>query len=312
MAETCNPGAARTLLNGVKAVAGRVIGTPQSFLNLRSKCLAMHTVFGHYTVAFNLCPSELGAVWTFNLAGRPYTFDALGNPNGRPEIDQCRRIIAANPVACAQFFQAYITGFLDIFCGWQHDSDRQTNESCMFGKLHALYVKYECSGRGGLHCHGQALQPFLQTSRLQALFASDAADVQSALFSLFEAVACAHFPGESPDNDVVKPTTQLISRTSDGESQAGRSHMSPTLSNWQGTMYYPRMLIGTLPLTRPKDARSRLLTLGKQSLDNCHWIRHNRKRTTMSRQLFTCRTTTRSTHKPVLRATDVATTVTAE
>lgn len=54
------PPGAWTLYNGVRAVGGRVVGTPQSFLSLRSKILAANAVYGAYTCQLNLSPSELG------------------------------------------------------------------------------------------------------------------------------------------------------------------------------------------------------------------------------------------------------------
>jgi hypothetical protein len=207
---TCDPVAARTLMNGIRAVGGRVEGSPQAFLALRSKVIAPHVIFGHYTVALNLCPSELGAVWTFALAGKNYTFDAEGNPQGRPHLTACRRLIAANPVACAEFFRAYITGFLAVFCGWPIDSECQKDANCMFGVLTALYLKYENGDRGGLHCHGQGAQPFLSSERLKALFEGDNARMQQALFDFFESIMCAYFPSPVVNPTSAVPTTPIV------------------------------------------------------------------------------------------------------
>lgn len=119
------PPGAWTLYNGVRAVGGRVVGTPQSFLALRSKILAANALYGPYTCQLNLSPSELGAKWTFELAGESYTHDYDGRPTNRPHVVQCKQLIAANPVACADFLTAYLRAFVDVFCGWPMDSDRQ-------------------------------------------------------------------------------------------------------------------------------------------------------------------------------------------
>jgi hypothetical protein len=39
---------------------------------LRSKFLAMHALWGHYTIGINLSPSEIGAEWTFRVAECEY------------------------------------------------------------------------------------------------------------------------------------------------------------------------------------------------------------------------------------------------
>jgi hypothetical protein len=187
------PAGAWTLYNGMKAVGGRVVGTPQSFLSLRSKVLSAPAVYGAYTCQINLSPSEIGAKWTFDLAGESYTHDFDGRPSDRPHLVQCKQIIAANPVACAEFLMAYLRGFVAVFCGWPMGSDRQVNPDCLFGAIHALYLKYESSTRGGLHAHGQAIQRFLQALHLRK-FMADTDAVKEHLFAFFEALTWAFFP----------------------------------------------------------------------------------------------------------------------
>jgi hypothetical protein len=135
--KTLPPGA-WTLYNGVRAVGGRVVGTPQSFMSLRSKILAANTVSGAYTCQLNLSPSELGAKWTFELAGEAYSHDYDGRPTDRPHLMQCKQLIAANPVACAEFLTAYLRAFVDVFCGWPMGSDKQV--SIIIAMLHNIKV----------------------------------------------------------------------------------------------------------------------------------------------------------------------------
>lgn len=186
------PPGARILYNGVKAVGGRVLGTPQSFMSLRSKVMAGTTVFGAYTCHINLNPSETSAKWTFDLAGEKYEHDIEGYPSTRPHIVDCKRIIAANPVACADFLMAYLHGFVKVFCGWPMDSERQVNPECLFGLIRLMYLKYESSQRRGLHAHGQLCQPFLQHERLKQIII-DGTLVEH-LFGYFENIMCAYFP----------------------------------------------------------------------------------------------------------------------
>ena len=190
------PPAAWTLYNGVKAVGGRVVGTPQSFLSLRSKVCATSNFYGAYTCQLNLSPSEMGSEWTFRLAGEKYVFDIDGRPTDRPHVSQCKSIIANNPVACAEFLMAYLRGFTECFLGWPMESDRQTEPNCLFGALHAAYLKYESSQRGGLHAHGQLIQKFLQTEHLRN-FMRNGSVMEDNLFAFFESTMCAFFP--TPD-----------------------------------------------------------------------------------------------------------------
>jgi hypothetical protein len=186
------PPAAWTLYNGLKAVGGRVIGSPQSFAALRSKVIACTNYYGPYTCQLNLSPAEIGSEWTFRLAGEEYKIAMDGRPSNRPHVTECKRIIAANPVACADFLMAYLRAFARVFLGWPMDSDRQENPDCPFGVMYSAYLKYESSQRGGLHAHGQILQKFLQTEALRRLIADE--NFTEQLYGFFEGLMCAYFP----------------------------------------------------------------------------------------------------------------------
>jgi hypothetical protein len=155
--------------------------------------MAVQPLFGHYTCSLNLCPSELGSEWTFAMAGKKYSFDALGMASDRPHVKQCQRIVAENPVACAEMIHAYMQAFAEIFLGWPMDAERQDNPDCIFGVILAAYLKYESSTRGGKHGHGQICQPALQAQRLKAML-EDAPMFQYQLHGFMEAVMMAFFP----------------------------------------------------------------------------------------------------------------------
>jgi hypothetical protein len=190
------PPGGRKLYNGVRSAGGKVVGTPQSFLSLRSKVVAMPIVYGPYTCQMNLCPSENTSKWTFDAAEKPYEIDFDGRPHNRPHITQCKQIIAENPVACAQFLHAYLAAFADIFLGWPMGEERQRNPFCLFGALLGAYYKYESSTRGGLHAHGQLIQRFLQSKFLRDLIADKDGNgmFKDKLFAFFESTMCAFFP----------------------------------------------------------------------------------------------------------------------
>ena len=191
------PPACWTLLNSIKAMGGRVIGTPQSFAALRSKVLAPQGIFGPYTCSINLSPSEAGFEWTFHLAGHDYQInDLTGDPEERPNTAQCYRIIAENPVACAEFLHSYMRAFCAVMLGWPMESDHQVDHNCLFGRICVAYLKYESSTRGGKHAHGQILQPSLQAKRLQQLMADNSTDrvVERQLHGFMESVMTAFFP----------------------------------------------------------------------------------------------------------------------
>jgi hypothetical protein len=221
---TSNPTAAKTLYYGMKSVGGRVVGTPQSFLSLRSKVCAAADFFGPYTVQLNLSPSETGSEWTFDLAGKSYQLDLDGHPTTRPHVAECKKIIADNPVACAHFLVAYMRAFCHVFLGWPQGADKQENPDCMFGPLWAPYLKYESSGRGGLHAHGQAIMKFLHAINLRKLITDGI--FKSQLFGFFESLMCAYFPVPQVPPASTTPFspsyTEVMPRLADGEQSVCR------------------------------------------------------------------------------------------
>lgn len=204
------PPAAWTLFNCIKAMGGRIIGTPQSFASLRSKVLAPQGIFGPYTCSINLCPSEAGFEWTFHLAGHEYKIDPdTGHPVDRPNIAQCYRIIAENPVAAAEFLHAYMRAFCAVCLGWPMECDRQQDSNCLFGRICVAFLKYESSTRGGKHAHGQILQPALQAERLKKLF-TDTNRMEHHLHAFMESVMTAFFPvPTAPPSDNITVCTEL-------------------------------------------------------------------------------------------------------
>jgi Helitron helicase-like domain at N-terminus len=197
------PDEANLLLQSLKIVEARVPGTPNSFKSLRCKALSAVTVFGQYTCMLNLCPFESASPHTFTLMGKPYTFDRAGLPIGRPNYIDCLSAVASNPVACAQFLHAYMCAFQHRMLGWPAGASKQVDVNCIFGVVTFAYMKYESSGRGGKHAHGQIVQPVLQTKRLEKLF-SEGSAVEKCLYDFMEGFCCSVMP--SPDSRVVSDT----------------------------------------------------------------------------------------------------------
>lgn len=63
----------------------------------------------------------------------------------------------------------------------------------MFGPLLMAYFKFESSGRGGMHGHGQCLSPVLQAKNLQKIFEQHH-DMQEHLFQFMESFSSTYLP----------------------------------------------------------------------------------------------------------------------
>ena len=64
------------------------------------------------------------------------------------------KAVAANPVACAQFFDVYRSGVWSVFYGWERGKTggKQDRPDCRFGKLRSIVERAECSSAGGAAC----------------------------------------------------------------------------------------------------------------------------------------------------------------
>jgi hypothetical protein len=143
----------------------------------------------------NLCPTEVAAKWVFEM-GEPkhkYTFAASGEPEGRPNKDDCRRYVAQNFFACAHFFEIYCRAFNEILMGWPLEEAVQVNPDCLFDGLLSRQWSKEESGRRGAHTHGILTQPFFQAENLRRRF-GEGTEVQQAILLFGEALMRAYLP----------------------------------------------------------------------------------------------------------------------
>ena len=77
----------------------------------------------------NLNPAEIGSEWTFHLSGRPFKYDAFGQPKGRPGYGESYQIIASNFQASAKFLHAFFAAFTAVFLGWPMNEKKQVRLS---------------------------------------------------------------------------------------------------------------------------------------------------------------------------------------
>jgi len=130
------PPAVQLLLKSMAISGARVPGTPR---RLRSETLAMWHMGGVWTTSITLNPSDLNAGVLFEVCGHGYSYIAqTGAPVLSPVIADKFKIIASNPVACAEYFRAVVVGFIEVFLGWKEGAKSQTNPDCIFGRVTAL------------------------------------------------------------------------------------------------------------------------------------------------------------------------------
>jgi hypothetical protein len=175
----------------------------------RSQALAGSLVYGHCTVMINICHSEVGNKFIFEM-GSPkivYTFEAgTGNPVGRPSKTEALKYVSNNPYACVWFHRVLIEGFHAKFLGWPLDKPRQIDPECMFNVLTEKKLCVEESGRTGLHSHSSATQPVLANRNLVRLFAEEQPAIKQCLLGFCESIQTSAFPTVNiGDNPSINP-----------------------------------------------------------------------------------------------------------
>lgn len=186
------PHAVRVLLNSFRTANSHVPGSGQAMASFRSKCSGVWSVFGAWTMFLNFNPSELNARACISLCGRDYEIDGTtGDPLMPPSSTERWRLIAGNPVACAEFFEAVICAIMEVYFGWPKGATKQVNKDCLFGIISAMCANYETSGRLALHMHGLICQPALQARRVLHYFTVGNANN---IFAFLEFLACTWIP----------------------------------------------------------------------------------------------------------------------
>ena len=196
------PAAVRELYNAARRVDRKVVGSPGSMASLRSRNTSTWYAYGMWTAMLNLNPAELDEPVVFELAGRPYTFSSEGAPLLRPDAAERWRILAADPLAEAQFFDLWVHAFADAFLHFPVGAhvQQQRDPPCLFDLVAAWFLKPETSTRTSLHGHMCVSNPRLQPAALQRLAADPA--TCNAVFSLLERCGRQYLPSPFHSRDM--------------------------------------------------------------------------------------------------------------
>jgi hypothetical protein len=147
-----DPPLVRKFLGVFRITAAKLNGSAESMRSVRSRCAAANYALGPFTAIVNTNPSELTSHYVMAMCGRPYGRDAAGWPDERrPPSDERYRLVAANPWACATFFEMFTGAWCEVFYGWPRGARKQRNPSCLFGQVRLGAYSRPLLGRGRLH-----------------------------------------------------------------------------------------------------------------------------------------------------------------
>eukprot|EP00878_Enallax_costatus_P013761 GHUV01014392.1.p1 GENE.GHUV01014392.1~~GHUV01014392.1.p1 ORF type:complete len:934 (+),score=171.54 GHUV01014392.1:683-3484(+) len=131
------PARVAKLLRAIRTINVGVECTPSWYSGLRSRLIAHWHATGPLTVFPTFNCSELYSPACLELLGCKVTYDqqSFGMPHDMPSVFERWRLVAANPVACAQYFDVFMHAVWEVLFGWPIGSPRQVNPNCLFGEV---------------------------------------------------------------------------------------------------------------------------------------------------------------------------------
>ena len=150
------PTAARAVFNAVHAVAKGVPGMPAAKRRLLQRIRAAVMQWGPAFIMLNFNPADRVNPLVAGFAGRPIVLGAtVQQAMGAVAGDAWSS--AADPVAVALHFRAFVDAFLRYFLGYDAATrcfaKRGGEPAGAFGEIIGYHATYETNARGALHLH---------------------------------------------------------------------------------------------------------------------------------------------------------------
>ena len=141
----------RVLRQHLRAVRGKVIGTDENRLSMRSKVWSTIVVFNPPSLWITINPSDQDPIAQV-FAGEEIDLDQFCATAG-PESEQRARNMASDPYAVAKFFHFLINTLLEVVFGIKKGRTGISRRPGAFGTVQAYIGTVEAQGRGTLHLH---------------------------------------------------------------------------------------------------------------------------------------------------------------
>lgn len=134
-----------------RVTAAKLKASAESMRSLRSRCAAANYALGPFTALVNTNPSELHSHYVMALCGRPYGRGVGGRPDEqRPPSDQRYVLVAANPWACATYFEMFTAAWCEVFYGWPRGALKQRDPDCLFGQVRRRALRQAITAARGV------------------------------------------------------------------------------------------------------------------------------------------------------------------
>jgi len=204
----------KLLLDKIYSVGSYIQGSPAALREPRKEIQAMITRFGppHFFITLN--PADLHHPLFLHFAGEKIDLKNLLFSS----VTYRTRILAANPVAQALFFDKVIRSIFEILFGYKCAEGKG-----VLGKTRGFYGVYEAQGRGSLHLHGlvwlrerlhipslrqMILEPETQRKIIALLERSVCQNVEDTELSYDGPETCSHFVRQQLSLENLTPSSE--------------------------------------------------------------------------------------------------------
>ena len=141
----------RKLRQHLRAVRGKIVGSDQNRLAMRSKVWSTIVVFNPPSLWITINPCDQDPIAQV-MAGADIDLDRFCNTAG-PEAQQRGKNISSDPFASAKFFHFMINTILDVIFGIKKGAKQILRRPGAFGTVQAYIGTVKAQGRGTLHLH---------------------------------------------------------------------------------------------------------------------------------------------------------------
>ncbi len=201
--------AVRLLRKHVHATAGRVVGTDNARIRMRSEIRSTSIAHGPPSIWTTYNPSDAHDPLAQALVGEQINLDDFIATMG-PDKERRSRNIAADPYGAAKFFHFSVNAILETLVQVKCSNYQVKSTPGIFGKVSAYFGTVEAQGRGTLHLHLLIwLKNTPSTDELADLLKSE--EFREKMKAFIHANMRAHCPGlESAESVKAIPSDQGV------------------------------------------------------------------------------------------------------
>ena len=228
----------RDLMNHLRIAGGQVKGSNFSRSKQKKQIMALHYFKGMSAIYLTINPSDVSNPLFLHYALPGSNEDFMKRIEEIKKLEEIKsgqqaRMVAENPVAAAQFFDATMRRFFEVLLAYVSEADEEKYMKKhngekpprgILGKVDAYYGTCEVSGRGSPHCHAVIWLRDCDWARVEEIFSKDS-PLQKRFLQYVDSVVSECKPDVDQDFD----SATKLKLTPETTMEDVRFHMSKKL-----------------------------------------------------------------------------------